>query len=78
MSTAQSLYENGYITYMRTDSTNLAAVAVEAARDLVRSEYGTAYPAGGTARLQVKSEKRAGGPRGDSARRASVPRSRRR
>ena len=43
MQTAQSLYENGYITYMRTDSTNLATVAIEAARDLVRSEYGANY-----------------------------------
>jgi len=42
MQVAQSLYENGHITYMRTDSTNLADVAVEAARDLVRSEYGDA------------------------------------
>ncbi|MFP6574552.1 MAG: type I DNA topoisomerase, partial [Pirellulaceae bacterium] len=40
MRVAQSLYENGYITYMRTDSTNLATVAVEAARKLVQSEYG--------------------------------------
>ena len=43
MQVAQSLYENGYITYMRTDSTNLAQVAVDAARDLVRSEYGAQY-----------------------------------
>ncbi|MBL9081517.1 MAG: type I DNA topoisomerase, partial [Planctomycetales bacterium] len=43
MQVAQSLYENGHITYMRTDSTNLASVAVEAARDLVRSEYGPEY-----------------------------------
>jgi len=43
MQVAQSLYENGYITYMRTDSTNLANVAVEAARDLVMSEYGKDY-----------------------------------
>lgn len=43
MSAAQSLYENGHITYMRTDSTNLAQVAVEAARDLVRAEYGERY-----------------------------------
>ncbi len=43
MSTAQSLYENGFITYMRTDSTNLAAEAISAARDLVRSEYGNEY-----------------------------------
>ncbi len=43
MSAAQSLYENGYITYMRTDSTTLADVALETARDLVRSEYGEKY-----------------------------------
>jgi DNA topoisomerase-1 len=43
MQVAQSLYENGHITYMRTDSTNLAAVAVEAARDLVKAQYGTDY-----------------------------------
>jgi DNA topoisomerase-1 len=43
MQVAQSLYENGHITYMRTDSTNLATVAVEAARDLVRSQYGPDY-----------------------------------
>lgn len=40
MGVAQSLYENGHITYMRTDSTTLAQVAIEAARDLVTSEYG--------------------------------------
>ena len=43
MRAAQSLYENGHITYMRTDSTNLATVAVDAARDLVKSEYGQEY-----------------------------------
>ncbi|MFH1920659.1 MAG: type I DNA topoisomerase, partial [Planctomycetota bacterium] len=43
MRVAQSLYETGHITYMRTDSTNLAAVAVGAARDLVRSQYGPEF-----------------------------------
>ena len=43
MEVAQSLYENGHITYMRTDSTNLAAVAVETARALVASQYGQQY-----------------------------------
>ena len=43
MTAAQSLYENGHITYMRTDSTNLAKVAVEAARQLVSSEYGADF-----------------------------------
>ncbi|MDZ4821344.1 MAG: type I DNA topoisomerase, partial [Planctomycetota bacterium] len=43
MQVAQSLYENGHITYMRTDSTNLASVAIDAARDLVRDQYGPEY-----------------------------------
>jgi DNA topoisomerase-1 len=43
MDAAQRLYENGHITYMRTDSTNLAHVAIDAARDLVRNEYGGEY-----------------------------------
>ncbi len=43
MSAAQSLYENGFITYMRTDSTNMASEAVQAARDLVKSEYGADF-----------------------------------
>lgn len=43
MRAAQSLYENGHITYMRTDSTTLAQVAIEAARALVRSEYGESF-----------------------------------
>jgi DNA topoisomerase-1 len=43
MQVAQSLYENGHITYMRTDSTNLATVAVEDSRRLVAEEYGSDY-----------------------------------
>jgi DNA topoisomerase-1 len=43
MSLAQSLYENGYITYMRTDSTNLSDEAIRAARNHVLSEYGKDY-----------------------------------
>ncbi|MFN9602080.1 MAG: type I DNA topoisomerase, partial [Planctomycetota bacterium] len=43
MRVAQSLYENGYITYMRTDSTTLSKEAVNAARDLVRSQYGPEF-----------------------------------
>ncbi|MFP6612026.1 MAG: type I DNA topoisomerase [Pirellulales bacterium] len=42
MDTAQRLYQNGHITYMRTDSTTLAQVAVDAARDLV-STYGDEF-----------------------------------
>ena len=40
MQAAQRLYENGYITYMRTDSTTLSADALSAARDLIRTRYG--------------------------------------
>lgn len=43
MSLAQGLYENGYITYMRTDSTNLSEEAVNAARNLVLTQYGKEY-----------------------------------
>jgi DNA topoisomerase-1 len=58
MSTAQSLYENGHITYMRTDSTKLAKEAVEAARDLVMSEYGNEYLPE-TPRVHTSKEKNA-------------------
>src|SRR5215204_5492275 len=43
MQVAQSLYENGHITYMRTDSTNLASVAIDDARRLVAESYGKEY-----------------------------------
>jgi DNA topoisomerase-1 len=43
MQVAQSLYENGHITYMRTDSTNLAKVAIDDARRLVAEEYGNEF-----------------------------------
>ncbi|MCH1867749.1 type I DNA topoisomerase [Nocardioides sp. CFH 31398] len=43
MSVAQRLYENGHITYMRTDSTTLSSAAVGAARDQVRELYGAEY-----------------------------------
>jgi DNA topoisomerase-1 len=43
MQTAQRLYENGYITYMRTDSINLSETAVQAARQQARELYGPEY-----------------------------------
>jgi DNA topoisomerase-1 len=43
MRTAQSLYENGYITYMRTDSPVLSAQAVTAARRQAAELYGPEY-----------------------------------
>ena len=43
MRAAQRLYENGYITYMRTDSTTLSAQAIAAARSLIAREFGPQY-----------------------------------
>ena len=43
MSIAQRLYENGYITYMRTDSTTLSGSAINAARNQARQLYGEEY-----------------------------------
>ncbi len=43
MMMAQRLYEAGYITYMRTDSTNLSADAIEMVRGFIDSEYGSKY-----------------------------------
>jgi DNA topoisomerase-1 len=43
MRVAQSLYENGYITYMRTDSVHLSDQAVNAARSQARELYGSEY-----------------------------------
>lgn len=43
MSVAQRLYENGYITYMRTDSTTLSQSAINAARNQARQLYGEEY-----------------------------------
>ena len=43
MMLAQRLYEAGYITYMRTDSTNLSSEAVEAARQFITDEFGEPY-----------------------------------
>ena len=43
MQAAQGLYENGHITYMRTDSTTLSKEALTAARDVVSSMFGADY-----------------------------------
>jgi DNA topoisomerase-1 len=47
MSVAQKLYENGYITYMRTDSTNLSKEAIDASRRAVRERYGEEFLSNG-------------------------------
>ncbi len=43
MRAAQSLYENGYITYMRTDSVTLSHEAIAAARESVAQQFGEQY-----------------------------------
>ncbi len=43
MRVAQRLYENGYITYMRTDSVTLSQSAIESARAQAKSLYGAEY-----------------------------------
>lgn len=50
MRVAQNLYESGHITYMRTDSVNLAQSAIELAKKAIRSEYGNDY-------LQIRNYK---------------------
>ncbi|MEA1988899.1 MAG: type I DNA topoisomerase, partial [Pseudomonadota bacterium] len=43
MMVAQRLYESGKITYMRTDSVNLSELAIEQAKDVISTEYGSDY-----------------------------------
>lgn len=43
MTLAQRLYESGFITYMRTDSTTLSGLAINAAKDYITSQYGGEY-----------------------------------
>ncbi len=43
MRVAQRLYEEGYITYMRTDSVNLSQKAINGAKNQILSEFGEAY-----------------------------------
>lgn len=43
MRVAQQLYENGYISYMRTDSVNLSETALSNAREVILRQYGDAY-----------------------------------
>jgi len=56
MSTAQRLYENGYITYMRTDSTTLSDTALTAARSQIRELYGESYLPDAPRRYASKSK----------------------
>jgi DNA topoisomerase I len=56
MRTAQSLYENGYITYMRTDSVHLSTQAIDAARNCVETMYGKDYLSPSARQFTTKSK----------------------
>ena len=56
MSLAQQLYENGYITYHRTDSLNLSESSLKAAEDFITKTYGKEYHAGFPRRFKTKSK----------------------
>jgi DNA topoisomerase-1 len=56
MRVAQRLYENGYITYMRTDSVNLSEQAINAARNAAKSLYGADHVADSLRVYQGKSK----------------------
>ena len=54
MQTAQGLYENGHITYMRTDSTTLASSAVDSIRSFISKRYGEEYLSQESRQFQTK------------------------
>lgn len=56
MRVAQSLYERGLITYMRTDSLNLSEEAIRAARREVESRYGKEFLSDGPRRFKTTSK----------------------
>ena len=55
MRAAQTLYENGYITYMRTDSVTLSQEAIHAARESVAREFGERYLSDGPKQYATKT-----------------------
>ena len=55
MSTAQRLYENGIITYMRTDSVHLSDEAIQASRGCVEERFGTDYLSDGPRQFSSSS-----------------------
>ena len=69
MAVAQRLYERGFITYMRTDSTNLSEQAITAARTAIREQYGDDYLPAAAPHVQEQGQERAGSARGDPSRR---------
>lgn len=56
MSIAQKLYEKGLITYHRTDSTNIASVAITKSRDFIKTNYGEKYLPSAPRFYKIKSK----------------------
>ncbi len=54
MQVAQRLYEEGYITYMRTDSVHLSHEAIEASRRAVQARYGASFLSGSVRQYKSK------------------------
>ena len=73
MRVAQRLYENGHITYMRTDSVTLSDSALDAARAHAARVYGPETVPAEAATVRAGGRERAGGARGDPARRGRLP-----
>lgn len=53
---AQKLYEQGHITYMRTDSTNLAESSVKQATEVIKSHFGSDYALSEPRKFATKSK----------------------
>jgi DNA topoisomerase-1 len=54
MTVAQGLYQNGFITYMRTDSVNLSTLAMDACRSYIDSTFGKEYSIAGGRKYKTK------------------------
>ncbi|MDX9769250.1 MAG: type I DNA topoisomerase [Tenuifilaceae bacterium] len=59
MTIAQRLYEAGHITYMRTDSVNLSATAVDSAKEVITKEFGEKYHKARTYKTKAKGAQEA-------------------
>ncbi len=59
MAVAQKLYESGQITYMRTDSYNLSALAINTAKETITEEYGDKYAFPRTYTTKIKGAQEA-------------------
>jgi DNA topoisomerase-1 len=56
MALAQKLYEQGFITYHRTDSLNLSEISLQTARDFITKEYGKDYASDKPVRYKTKGK----------------------